>query len=124
MDLPTQSHLKALRDLLEYRRGELRAEVQAAERERQALAEAAEAGVADRKDEAMKGQLSALSGQQEEREREELHQVEAALGRLDRGTYGDCEDCAEPIPLKRLLVQPAATRCAGCQTRLEGHPRS
>ncbi len=123
MDLPTQSHLKALRDLLEYRLVALRADVHAAEQERQALGEAADAGVGDRKDEAMKGQLSALSGQQDERDREELRQVEAALGRLDSGTYGDCESCAEPIPLKRLLVQPAAVRCAECQTRLEGDPR-
>jgi len=123
MDVPTQAHLKTLRDLLGYRLVELRAEVHAAEQERQSLGEAADAGVSDRKDEAMKAQLSALSAQQEERDRDELREVEAALRRLDSGTYGDCESCAEPIPLKRLLVQPAAARCAGCQTRLEGAPR-
>jgi DnaK suppressor protein len=96
----------------------LRAEVHAAEQERLALGEA-DRGVGDRKDDAMRGQLAELSSQQEERDREELRQVEAALHRLDSGTYGDCERCDEPIPLQRLLVQPAATRCAGCQARHE-----
>jgi DnaK suppressor protein len=45
--------------------------------------------------------------------------VEAALHRLDAGTYGDCAVCAEPISLQRLLVQPAAQRCAACQTAYE-----
>ena len=119
MDLPTQGHLKTLRDLLSYRRVELRADVHAAEQERLALEEAGERGVDDRRDDAMRGQWSALSGKQEERDRQELREVEAALHRLDAGTYGDCDSCAEPIPLRRLLVQPAATRCAACQAKHE-----
>jgi len=119
MDLPTQAHLTTLRDLLGYRLVELRADVRAAELERRDRGNAIGGEVADRKDEAMRGQLSALSGQQEERDREEMRQVEAALKRLDAGIYGDCEACAEPIPLQRLLVQPAAARCAHCQAKLE-----
>jgi DnaK suppressor protein len=121
MDLPTQAHLKTLRDLLAYRLVELRADVHAAEQERQRAGDDIDVvgEVGDRKDEAMRDQLSALSGQQDERDREEMHRVEAAMRRLDAGTYGDCETCAEPIPLKRLLVQPAAARCADCQSRLE-----
>jgi DnaK suppressor protein len=119
MDLPTQAHLKTLRDLLSYRLVELRADVHAAEQERQGAGDEASGGVADRKDEAMRGQMAELSSQQEERDREELRQVEAALRRLDSATYGDCEVCAEPIPLQRLLVQPAAARCAGCQAKFE-----
>src|SRR6478672_2329812 len=105
MDLPTQAHLKTLRDLLSYRLGELRGDVHAAEQERQADAAEGGQGVADRKDEATRGQAAALSGQQEERDRQEMSQVEAALRRLDAGTYGDCAGCGEPIPLQRLLVQ-------------------
>lgn len=122
MDLPTQSHLKTLRNLLDYRLVELRADVHAAEQERLSIEEADDRGVADRKDDAMRGQLSALSGKQEERDRQEMREVEAALQRLDTGTYGDCESCAEPIPLSRLLVQAAATRCAACQARHESSP--
>ena len=119
MDLPTQAHLKTIRDLLTYRLADLRAEVHAAEHERQDAGAGAGAEVADRKDEAMRGELSSLSAQQEERDRDEMHQVEAALGRLDAGIYGDCEACGEPIPLNRLLVQPAAARCADCQKKFE-----
>lgn len=119
MDHPTQAQLKSLRDLLNDRLVELRADVHAAEQERRSLGDAADQGVSDRKDEAMRGQMTALSGQQEERDREEMGQVEAALHRLDTGTYGACESCAEPISLQRLLVQPAARRCARCQTQLE-----
>ena len=78
MDLPTQAHLKTLRDLLTYRLGELRAEVHAAEQERQADAAEGGQGVADRKDEATRGQAAALSGQQEERDR---RRSEPARGR-------------------------------------------
>jgi len=53
-----------------------------------------------------------------------MSQVEAALRRLDAGTYGDCAGCGEPIPLQRLLVQPAAERCAACQSRFEAHASS
>jgi DnaK suppressor protein len=119
MDLPTQAHLKTLRQLLAYRLQELRADIHAAEQERRSLGTATSGEVADRKDEAMRGQLSALSEQQEERDREEMRGVEAALRRLDAGVYGDCETCSEPIPVQRLLVQPAAARCADCQARIE-----
>lgn len=42
------------------------------------------------------------------RERDEgrLKEVEAALGRMDDGAYGICEETGEPIPFKRLLAEP------------------
>jgi DnaK suppressor protein len=119
MDLPTQARLKTLRDLLGHRLVELRADVRAAEQERLVLEEAGDRGDDDRRDDAMRGQLSALSDKQEERDREEMREVEAALHRLGTGTYGDCDSCGEPIPVERLLVQSAATRCAACQARHE-----
>ena len=121
MDLPTQAHLKTLRDLLTYRLSELRADVHAAEQERQAEAAEDGQGATDRKDEAARGQMRALGSQQEERDRQEMSQVEAALRRLNAGTYGDCGSCGEPILLQRLLVQPAAARCAACQAKFESH---
>src|SRR5665213_2678329 len=109
------THLTSLRDLLNYRLAELRAEVHAA---RQARLEPGDAGtheVADRKDEATQQQLERLGDVQEQRDIDELAQVESALRRLDAGTYGNCADCGEPIALPRLRVQPGAQRCAGCQ---------
>ncbi len=40
--------------------------------------------------------------------------VEAALVRLDEGTYGICECCHEAIPPERLEYIPWAATCVGC----------
>jgi len=50
---------------------------------------------------------------------DEMAAVEAALHRLDANQYGDCMECGEPMGLQRLLVQPAAARCAACQSVFE-----
>ena len=49
----------------------------------------------------------------------ELADVEAALGRVKAGTYGECVDCGEGIAPARLRAYPAATRCIDCQGALE-----
>lgn len=124
MDLPTQNHLKTLRDLLTYRLSELRAEVRAdasACREDDAIAAGAE--VADQKDESVRLQRAGVDDAQLERDLGEMAEVERALERLEAGTYGDCARCGEPIDLQRLLVQPAAEYCAGCQAEVE-HQRA
>ena len=46
-------------------------------------------------------------------------QVEAALQRLDEGTYGICEDCQQPINEERLKAMPFARRCIDCQRHAE-----
>jgi len=46
--------------------------------------------------------------------REHLAEVDAALARLDAGTYGVCERCRQPIPAGRLEARPTARRCVGC----------
>lgn len=43
-----------------------------------------------------------------------LDRVEAALERLDAGTYGGCEHCGEPIDGKTLEADAATTTCASC----------
>jgi RNA polymerase-binding transcription factor DksA len=43
--------------------------------------------------------------------RETLDDVEAALVKLDEGTYGLCEECNEPIAPARLEAMPAARHC-------------
>lgn len=55
--------------------------------------------------------LSRLEG----RERHQLDEVNAALGRLEAGTYGVCERCSRPIPLARLRAMPSARYCVECQ---------
>jgi RNA polymerase-binding transcription factor DksA len=40
--------------------------------------------------------------------------IQAALERIDAGTYGECEACGELIDEARLSAIPEATRCVGC----------
>lgn len=44
----------------------------------------------------------------------QIAEIDAALHRLDAGTYGTCVTCGEPISEGRLRVRPAATQCLEC----------
>ncbi len=46
--------------------------------------------------------------------RAEARQIRAALGRIEGGTYGTCDNCGDTIPRARLAAQPIATRCVKC----------
>lgn len=116
MNVDTQTHLTKLRDLLTYRLHDLESEVHADELARRP---GTEHEVVDKKDEADRRTQDEVLDAEERRDFEELQQVRSAMARLDAGTYGDCADCGEPIALQRLLVEPAALRCAACQTAFE-----
>ena len=49
--------------------------------------------------------------------KETLDEVEAALSKLDAGTYGVCEDCGQPIAPARLEAKPAARFCIDCASK-------
>ena len=61
--------------------------------------------------------LSAL----DDSSRKELTQINAALERMESGDYGECVQCGELIPLKRLQALPYATLCIACATEQEKH---
>lgn len=44
-----------------------------------------------------------------------LKEIDDALSRVERGSYGICADCGLEIPVERLEVLPFATRCVDCQ---------
>ena len=119
MDVALQTPLTKLRDQLTDRWLELRTEVEAAEKDQREASDADTHEVTDRKDEAARHLSSDLGGVQEQRDLDEMAQVEAALQRLDGGTYGNCRDCGQPILPQRLRVQPAAERCTHCQAASE-----
>lgn len=119
MDLPTQTHLTSLRNMLVYRQHELRTEIQTSERAQLSDSQATADEVTDQKDTAARHQQGELVDAQERRDLDELELVESALQRLDQGVYGDCVGCGEAIALSRLRVQPAAQRCAACQADFE-----
>ena len=47
-----------------------------------------------------------------------LREVEAAMRRIERSTYGVCAACEEPISAKRLAAVPWAKFCVRCQERI------
>jgi DnaK suppressor protein len=47
--------------------------------------------------------------------RDTLRDVEHALGRMDAGTYGTCDNCGQPIAEERLDALPAARLCLDCK---------
>jgi len=47
-----------------------------------------------------------------------LREVQAALRRVQQGTYGVCAACGEPISAKRLEAVPWAKFCVQCQERI------
>jgi RNA polymerase-binding transcription factor DksA len=52
--------------------------------------------------------------------RHQAQESEAALRRIDDGSYGLCGQCSAPIPADRLDVLPAARYCVSCQSRRSG----
>ncbi len=50
-----------------------------------------------------------------ERLAQRITQLEAAQRRLERGEYGECLTCGEPIAIERLRARPEVTRCLACQ---------
>lgn len=55
----------------------------------------------------------------DERETAELREIDAALNRIETGTYGRCTDCGVEIPAARLHAAPEAPRCITCQEKAE-----
>ena len=48
------------------------------------------------------------------RTRDQIAEIDAAIGRLDEGTYGVCVRCGEPVGQGRLAARPAAANCVRC----------
>jgi DnaK suppressor protein len=58
-----------------------------------------------------------------DRQRKLISKIDAALQRIDDGTYGYCEETGEPISLKRLDARPIATLSIEAQERHERRER-
>lgn len=59
----------------------------------------------------------------DDQSRREVEAIDAALARIDTGTYGRCITCGHRIPGARLEAMPTAQRCIPCQAQVErqGH---
>ena len=58
-----------------------------------------------------------------DRQRKLISKIDAALARIEDGTYGYCEETGEPISLKRLEARPIATLSIEAQERHERRER-
>lgn len=58
-----------------------------------------------------------------DRQRKLISKIEAALARIEDGSYGYCEDTGEPIALRRLDARPIATLSLEAQERHERRER-
>ncbi len=65
----------------------------------------------------------ALELRARDRQRKLIAKIDEALGRIDEGTYGYCEETGEPISLKRLAARPIATLSVEAQERHERRER-
>ncbi len=48
-----------------------------------------------------------------------LEDIDKSLERLEKGTYGICKYCGNPIAEKRLIARPTASSCISCKTELQ-----
>lgn len=49
----------------------------------------------------------------------EIRRIDAALARMDDGSYGTCANCGEPIAPARLQAMPDAVTCVNCAQAAE-----
>ena len=89
------------------------------------LASLSEGGIheADITDRASVETDRALELRTRDRARKLIGKIDQALGRLDSGQYGYCEETGEPIGLRRLMARPIATLSIEAQERHERQER-
>jgi RNA polymerase-binding protein DksA len=116
----SESQLALLENKLKEQQAELRAEVKEEraesdnERDRRSARE-----VQDRGDEANTDQWREANAAMIDHHVDEISGIQAALSRVDSGTYGLCVDCGEAIGFQRLQAYPSANRCLQCQSKVE-----
>ncbi|MEE9380140.1 MAG: RNA polymerase-binding protein DksA [Hyphomonadaceae bacterium] len=66
----------------------------------------------------------ALELRTRDRQRKLISKIEAAIRRIDAGTYGYCDETGEPIGVKRLVARPTATLSIEAQERHERKERT
>lgn len=69
----------------------------------------------DEGDVALQNQVEHLVCRQFTTQRAAIKEIEAALERLDKGSYGICEECGNEISEGRLKIVPFAKYCKDCQ---------
>ena len=68
----------------------------------------------EREEEAQKADLTMVYDQLDNLERQEIEEIDHALDKLERGSYGPCEECGENIGGERLAALPSTRWCRAC----------
>jgi RNA polymerase-binding protein DksA len=114
----SKKDLQQIRDALHEQRNTLLAQMREAleQRGQTQYAEVLGRSSGDSSDEALAVTLGDLSAARMDHEVRRLREMEAASARMDSKDFGMCVDCGMAIPVARLVANPAATRCIGCQS--------
>ena len=116
-----RSRYTELRKMLDERRAQLHAEVQG--KMRDVRAEGAWGGKLNEVLDAVESSEADIQEDIEfaliQMKSETLNKVEAAIRRLEEGTYGDCFECGDEISEARLRALPFAVRCKDCEEARE-----
>lgn len=107
---------KKLKAELERKRKEL---IESTRLSREANRAPSEEGLLDLADRATESYQKEFLYSLTDTERAILRLVDAALERMEEGTYGQCESCEEEIALSRLKAIPWAALCITCQEEQE-----
>jgi RNA polymerase-binding transcription factor DksA len=120
MNNPNAADYESLQTLLAKRLAELRPLIadevatEASERYRDLAGE-----VTDSADAAVAAELAGTENVLIGKHVQEVRDIEAALKRMESGTYGTCIECGMPIELARLKAYPTCKRCTPCQRAYE-----
>jgi len=109
-----EDQIQKFREALAQKRDDLLAIVQRKKEE-----EIEDVGVGDEADIATRSVEKEMLFELTDSEKQTLDKIEAALRKMDKGTYGACESCQQGIPRMRLQVMPWARYCINCQAEQE-----
>jgi DnaK suppressor protein len=54
----------------------------------------------------------------DQRQKQQLAEIEHALEKIDKGTYGLCDACGQPIAPERLKALPQTSYCLSCKSKV------
>lgn len=117
----SEQDMKAIREALASKLSSVTEQVRAglSESEQHQFTAILGRGAGDSSDEALAISLGDLAAARLDLDVRQWQRLEEARRRLDEPDFGVCAECGKPIPVARLLANPAALRCIDCQTAFE-----
>lgn len=111
-----ESDIKYFKEILSERKRQLLSNIEAARLELEGIAEF-EGG--DEGDVASCNSSGMIDNALSLKQKRELDEIEEALAKFKKGSYGVCEMCEDPIGIQRLKVKPHAKYCINCREIIE-----